>query len=406
MTEVSPNLTRGDSEKKAYSRRDFLKLSGAALAAWATSAFGEKTGIDFSFSGPLHGVEVTVDHVIHQYPQDLPANFDAELKKCDVFVPEWESCSPADRLALQKISNGEGSMKDIDNFRTDNLYFRTILKHLWGSKKNVQVLDIPQGDPLDYELARILPIFTPDYTQNYQTHVNTIAMGYGMFADWNRDREKYILKNLASMVTKLRQDNPLKFGANVNVFMEYGAVHQFYQLLKRQGGTSGLSQSYPLPRFSFLPSDEALRRYWFAKDRDNPRKNVKLPDDHLMASVVMEEFLKNWLYEGNVHKFPNSAAATVWFRGVIEKFNRGSNESLELWNNQQFSRGPWNNAGKVLGSSEQLPELRKILAQKLRERGVANHYIQEGLSFHSDHPEMALEFRTPHPNETPAVSFA
>ncbi len=396
---ATPDLQVPPAENAKYSRRDFLKVSGMGLVAWATSALSRNAGFDLSPNGPLKGVNLVVDHVVHVEPQDLPSNFDSELKKCDVFVPEWESWTRDDYSFFNQVSKGTKSQSDIDNYPINNLYFKTVLKHLRGSNKPVEILDIPQGDPLDNELMGILPFMTADYSQSYETHLNRIAMAIGTFADWNRDREKYIIKNLVTLVTKLHQDQPFRFGRKIDIFMEYGAAHQLYQSLKTQDEISGSSQNYPLPLFRFLPSDEVLRRYWFAKDLDNPRKNVKLPDDHLFANVVIEEMLRNWFYEANVSKFANSSEANSWFRDIIEKFNKnGSNEAQDLWDYQRFNRAAWLNGGQDLPSSEQLPELRKILAQKLREKGVKESYIKTGLDSQANIPDFALNYRTPNHN--------
>lgn len=394
MTESASNEPRLPS---ALSRRDFLKVSAITLiSAGITSAFDKSRILDVSPNGPLHNVFLNIDYVIHLRAEDLPKNFDATLKKCDVFVPEWDSWTPGDLLFFSDVSRGVKSDKDIERFGTNSDYFRTILKHLRGTNKMVADLDIPQGDPLDTEFAEMKSLFIPDYNQSYGNRVNSLKMLLNTYASWNRDREDLILKNLYDLVKNMRLNSPQRFGGPINVFMEYGAAHtRLYHLLKKESSAAGLSENFPSSEFSFLPSDEALRRYWFSLDSKDPKK-VALPDGHLMANVVLEGLLMEWFYIPNLSKFKTTAEAQSYIRGVIDLFNKnGDNDSRELWDYQQFNRGAWNQNGKELASSEALPALKQKLANKMRAYGVDESFIKGGLAESNKPLRYAYDFLMP-----------
>lgn len=381
----------------SLNRRDFLKVSAVVLfSAELTSAFEKSQSLDLSPDGPLHDINLTIDYVVHSQNKDLPGNFDNALRDCDVFVPEWSSWTTSDLTFFNDVSNGLKTDKDIDRFGTDSDYFRTVLKHLRGTKKRVADLDVPQGSALDIERAEMQPLFLPDYTQSYDNRVISLKMLYDTYASWNRDREDLILNNLYLLVRQMRAENPVKFDGSINIFMEYGNAHtRLYHLLIKGSSAVSLSEHFPAERFSFLPSVEVLRRFWFAEDSKDPKK-VALPDNRLMAGVVMEDLIMNWFYEPNLAKFKTTADAHTYIRGIVDLFNRnGAQDSRELWDYQLFNRGAWNQGGKTLASSELPPSLRQVLAQKMRAYGVDEDFINAGLAESNKPLHYAYDFLRP-----------
>ena len=145
-------------------------------------------------------------------------------------------------------------------------------------------------------------------------------------------------------------------------------------------GSTNRTFKFPSSYFQYLPSDEARRRFYFAKDETYP-KQVKTPDSNLVAKAMMEGMLMNWFYYPNLKQFENSSKAMSWFRNVVEKFS--TQEIHDIWEWQREVR----KGHPELPNSIPIPELKDLLAQKLRDKKVEQAFINNGLE--------ALSFNNP-----------
>ena len=87
----------------------------------------------------------------------------------------------------------------------------------------------------------------------------------------------------------------------------------------------------------------------------------------------MEEMLMNWFFTPNLQLFNNTAETTSWLRDVASKFS--VQDVFDLWEFQRKAR-----MGTKFLSAAPLPELKNALASKMRQKGVAEKYIQTGLA--------------------------
>lgn len=327
------------------SRRDFLKLAATAFAGFII----RNINLDF-------GNTLDIQFVTHVQSEDV-GNFSDNLKQCDIFIPEFIGFTPDNLKYFNNVSSGQISPEKISS-DWGNGFFGQLLQELRGSKKLVKIIDIPSGHPLEQEYNELIAQGT-DFTEAFTDHTISLYHKYQKWAAWERKREDLILTNL----------NNLGY-TNIKVFMEYGTAHtRLWHLLNKSISQKRLGIQFPEKRFSFLPSDELKRRFWFSEDTVDPKK-INPPSNRLLAEVVMEEMLFNWFYQPNISRFKNTASSYTWLRSVIDKFS--NDEIASLWESQRSLK----KSDPSLIQSEIPQSIREIIISKLIQKGVAHQFIE------------------------------
>lgn len=364
------------------SRRDTLKLFSMSAAVFFGPRFIRQLSIDEKDETlPKQFENVTLNFLFVEHTQatDLEG-FDESLRECDVCIPEWLGWKPENEVLLNNVSLGLVSPKKVQT-EFNNEFLTTLSEKISKSNKLIKILDVPAGNLLFENFHDLAYPEVPNYNQSYTTRVHTLRSRLQKEADWQRNRENYILEQMLLFIPTINKTNLIKNNGNLKILLEYGVSHtRLLHLASRQPEVDEFSSKYPLPRFSFLHSDEARRRFWFAMDRNDP-KHVDLPDNKLMMHVVMERLL-DWFFIPNLTSFENTAVGILWFRDVVEKFGRLEPEVSDMWEYQRMVRQDRTD----LDSSDLLPELRTLQIQLLREKGIGEEYIQKAMShLHTNH---------------------
>lgn len=338
-------------EAEGFSRREILKMAAGLAAA----IFAEKAGAALKIIEKATGIQETekaapkihfeVFFSYHKTAEDI-RGFEARLKDADVFIPEGVGRNEEHKAAMEDISSGRRSLEDLvrealkksaekrknsdgplpsfeyvlENFR--RTHGGKVLEALYGSRKLVFILDLPEDHPLTPYQAQTLESLSrikinplDDFGKILQDHKRQVKS----FADAQKAREAYFLSQLQDLKERLQKDPDefpeLKGKKEIRVLILFGSMHtKIYHHLKLSGEEvtrtfSGKELDAPYVFGSH--ATDILRQSYFDKE----------VSDELAARSLFSSFLKLFLY-ANVSRPPSdSRLAGLLEKSIVNEFS-------------------------------------------------------------------------------------
>lgn len=291
-------------------------------------------------------ISYDIFYAAHGTSEDIK-DLDKKIADADVFVPENLSYGPRFLKIYQEVSHGEltpdEALKDLQvypgNFRY--LFWLHQMEAIYNTNKQIVFVDTPRGYNFLNKEPRPLSLSSdfPKALTNMRTYIKKNA-------DFQKEREDYMLSQLKPKLRALISDNPvLREKPVLKVLMLLGAFHTrlFHELKKVEDVKEGFS-SQP---FTYDFITEGVRRETFNKNISN-----ELVAKMLLSAVFAILYL-------DLRKLTEDSAKILYFiRTVTSQFS--FTEIEEMWKHFDFS-----SAKTAHGAGT----LKSFLRGKLAEKG-------------------------------------
>ncbi|MFY9462268.1 MAG: hypothetical protein WAP51_03655 [Candidatus Sungiibacteriota bacterium] len=270
------------SEKETeFSRREFLKTAGtglfAALAAGNAKealALVEKAG----GAGKEHKagepkVSFDIFYSAHETREDAKGLAE-RFRKADIYVPEANGWTEMWRRDMNAVS--QGTLTPELFFRKRGVDPKNVLfsfdfaeiEMLYGSKKPVVFVDLPESHPLyrrTQETKQEINRF--NLTKGFPEMLKKFTSDLKRFADVQVERERYMLQELKRLTERIQKGEAPEFKGkkDAKLLLFLGAAHtKIYHELKKSGAEAGrgfVTMPYVFGEFA----SEMFRRQMFGK---------------------------------------------------------------------------------------------------------------------------------------------
>lgn len=163
-------------------------------------------------------------HLGHQGMEGLVE----ELKHADIYIPEVFGYGQKDLTALRDSSDGKVTLKDLKKRfkrgeRTED--FLSILEIVYDSNKPIAIIDVPQKHLLIKESQEVSN-YNPSLDDEFENVIEYTKIFLKKFADYQNEREEYMLSEIKPKVEEILQSQPLlQNRKTVNVLLSIGSGH-------------------------------------------------------------------------------------------------------------------------------------------------------------------------------------
>lgn len=341
-------------KEKKVTRRDFLKLSVAALfAATGAGAYVESKRREEIFEN----TEVNIFFSSHSSAVEVPSALRSQLLESDIFAPEGVGWIPEIQDQWQRISDG----KETVSVKPESDFFTGEMAAVAGTKTKVLLLDLPYEDERVWDITEVMSKKAQNFDETFEERIKKLDTLSREEATLNRSREDAFLKNLGNAILD-NYDNRKNKQGPLKVTVVFGMNHtRLYHKLTKQ--IKGSKRS--IPSMSYGIHEEVLRRYLFAQDFSELRYNsVKLPDKELLAKFVMEQIIADVCVDAISKPNMDGYERTKVLRDAANKFDHEEVKTIWEWQKSQRLSSP------DLKSHEPVSGFRDHLLTLLENKGL------------------------------------
>lgn len=235
-------------------------------------------------------VDVDVYYGAHANKEEVEG-LRPHLQDCDIYIPEMFGWSPERYAIMNLVSAGkitpEDAARKIGYNPLRAPYDFQLLKMLYKSGKPVAFVDYPKGDPKFDEFLRINRRINEirEYWhlgKTFEDIIREVKERIRDSANFNTEREGYMVNNLRKAVSDSVQQNPsllskAKQNGNLKILMSLGSVHTPVSHEISRSDTDVRSK-YSRSPYNWGYLHEGTRKYQLGK-------NV---DDEFAAKMLME----------------------------------------------------------------------------------------------------------------------
>lgn len=334
MREASTFQEKEKSEKepppkRGVSRREFMKAAGGAglLAALmngkveaAVSLLEKATGVDKE-KGRGPEISFEIFYSAHKTAKDVEG-FDEKVRDADIVIPEAFGWNPWQLIFYRAVADGARSpeemiryakeKKGIDISKTADV---AIPKALYESKKFITFIDIPSHHSLVKKIDAAKLEQPLDLRQDLDMLLKKVKNMVESYADLQKERENYMLSELAEFVEKLR-DNPSQFPelakkGKIKILLFLGSDHTriYHGLKSTPEDASRWFKEKPYIFGSYV--NEAIRRHLMGKEID----------DSAAVRLLFHGMIEPLLFKKLEKVTDDSVKILVFLRHLVDVFS-------------------------------------------------------------------------------------
>jgi len=267
----------------------------------------------------------------HATPEDR-AGLREKFTHTDIYIPEGFYWVPEVLDLLRDASKGLAAKEEIMARLRESPhnvpYMRELVDMVYGSGKEITIIDMPQGDEKAGEYFSLGDL-TPEHGKSFEETLNAVQKGVKNQAEFHEKREEYMLANLDAAIKERIQANPhLQRKDTVRVLLSLGSYHTWlYQDLRRR--KYDVSRTFKDLPLIFGYGTEADRRFRFHKDISRD----------LLAKVLLEVMCYHSFGHIVRDAAQNSQKLALFFRKVVSCFSAAEVQAIfESSENTTFER--------------------------------------------------------------------
>ena len=260
------------------------------------------------------------EHGKQQEAQEL----EKSIKTTDIFVPENYGWTEKEKKYFEAVSQGTMTVAEVvAKYGPRKEFSLGQLNALYNKRKTIEMIDLPDGNPLVQELEKSLDAvatinFGDDFNQALEKRKKVLLQ----YATIQKKREEYWMQELGKLSESIskRPYPALKNKKDIKILLALGAMHTgIFQKLREQRQEAARTFHRTPYRFSYI--NEVARRHLFHKE----------VSDDLIAKELLETLASNadssWFFHSTEASFQ---------RDILARFN--TEEIKDLYNQMRSNQ--------------------------------------------------------------------